>query len=194
MTTPRKISIKPPADRDRTVMRWVAVIDTVDYLSMLRLPRTASGPSDADVRKAYRVFARSFHPDNYRNASEEIRAAAAKIFSAGADAYHVLSDPMRRLRYMKSLAEGVPRPRLEDLEKITRDEQRAAAQRCVALATTAQGRAHAERADKMIQLGELAYAKAALEEAIKREPENPGLAAKLLAVEQRLYAPRGGGR
>jgi hypothetical protein len=44
----------------------------------------------------------------------------------------------------------------------------------------------------MIALGELAYAKAALEEACKREPDNAALAAKLQAVERRLYAPRGG--
>jgi curved DNA-binding protein CbpA len=187
-----KVSVRP-RDPNQTVMRWAAVIDSIDYLSMLKLPRTPAGPSDADVRKAYRVFARSFHPDQYRNAPEDVRAAAAKVFSAGADAYHVLSDPMRRMRYMKSLAEGVVRPPLEDLDKVTRDEQRAAAQPCAALARTQQGKQHAERADKMIALGELAYAKAALEEAIKREPDNAGFAAKLLAVERRLYAPRGGG-
>jgi hypothetical protein len=46
----------------------------------------------------------------------------------------------------------------------------------------------------MIELGELSYAKSALEEACKREPDNAGLAAKLRAVEARLYAPRGGKR
>ncbi len=194
---PRKLSVRPPPspdERDRVVMRWAAVIDTVDYLSMLRLPRTAAGPSDADVRRAYRVFARAFHPDNYRGASQAVRDAAAKVFGAGADAYHVLSDPMLRLRYMKSLGEGRPRPRLEDLERASREDARAAAQPSTSLARTAQGRAHAERADKMIELGELSYAKSALEEACKREPDNAGLAAKLRAVEARLYAPRGGKR
>lgn len=197
-TPPRKLSVRPPKgpdERERVVMRWAAVIGTVDYLSMLRLPRTANGPSDTDVRRAYRVFARAFHPDNYRSSSPEVRDAAAKVFSAGADAYHVLSDPMLRLRYLKSLAAGEARPRLEDLERATREEARAAAQPGAALARTPQGRAHAERADKMIELGELAYAKSALEEACKREPENAALVAKLRAVEARLYAPRhGGGR
>ena len=191
---PRKISVKPPPDRDRTVLRWAAVIDTVDYLSMLRLPRTATGPTDDEVRRAYRVFARSFHPDHYRGSSDEIRAAAAKVFSAGADAYHVLSDPMLRLRYLKSLAAGVARPRLEDLEKATREDANAVRTPAATLAKTAAGRAHGERADKMIALGELAYAKNALEEACKREPDNLALAAKLQAVERRLYAPRGGKR
>jgi curved DNA-binding protein CbpA len=194
---PRKLSVRPAPsgdDRDRVVLRWVAVVDTVDYLSMLRLPRTPSGPNDADVRRAYRIFARAFHPDNYRGSPPEVRAAASKIFSVGADAYHVLSDPILRLRYMKSLAAGQPRPRLEDLERASREDARAAAQPSVSLAQTPQGRAHAERADKMIELGELSYAKSALEDACKREPENAALAAKLRAVEARLYAPRGGRR
>lgn len=191
---PRKLSVKPPPDRDRTVLRWAAVIDTVDYLSMLRLPRSPAGPADDEVRRAYRVFARSFHPDHYRSSSDEIRAAAAKVFSAGADAYHVLSDPMLRLRYMKSLTEGVARPRLEELEKATREDATAARTPAATLAKTAAGRAHGDRADKMIALGELAYAKNALEAACKLEPENVALAAKLQAVERRLYAPRGGSR
>lgn len=187
---PRKVSLRPPQDRDRTVLRWSAVIDSLDYLAMLRLPPAI--PSDDDVRRAYRTFARAFHPDHYRGSSAEIRAAAAKVFSAGADAYHVLSDPMLRLRYMKSLEAGVARPRLEDLERASREDARAAAQPSASLAKTPAGRAAAERADKMIALGELAYAKAALEEACAREPGNAALAAKLQAVERRLYAPRGG--
>jgi curved DNA-binding protein CbpA len=192
---PRKLSVRPAPsvdDRERVVLRWAAVIDTVDYLSMLRLPKTATGPSDADVRKAYRVFARAFHPDNYRASSQQVREAASKVFSAGSDANHVLSDPMLRLRYLKSLAAGQPRPRLEELERASREDARAAAQPSVSLARTPQGRAHAERADKMIELGELAYAKGALEDACKREPDNAALAAKLRAVEARLYAPRAG--
>lgn len=182
-------------ERDALVMRWAAVIDKVDLLTLLRLPKTASGPSDDDVRRAYRTFARAFHPDHYRTAPREVRDAAARIFSAGAEANEVLSDPLLRARYLKFLAAGQPRPRLEDLQKATREDARAAARPAVSLATTAQGRAHAERADKMIELGELAYAKSALEAAVSAEPGNAALAAKLAAVEARVYAPRrGGGR
>lgn len=194
---PRRLSVRPMApevERDRTVMRWAAVIDKIDYLSMLRLPRTDAGPSDAEVRRAYRTFARAFHPDHYRASPQEVRDAAAKVFSAGAEANAVLSEPLLRVRYLKALAAGQPRPRLEDLEKATREDARAAAQPAGNLAKTPGARAHAERADKMIELGELAYAKAALEQAVRAEPGNAGLAAKLAAVEARLYAPRRGGQ
>ncbi|MBI2390617.1 MAG: DnaJ domain-containing protein [Deltaproteobacteria bacterium] len=194
---PRRLSVRPPTpelERDRVVLRWAAVIDKIDYLSMLRLPKTPAGPSDADVRRAYRTFARAFHPDHFRAASQEVRDAAAKVFSAGAEAYGVLSEPLLRVRYLKALAGGQARPRLEDLEKATREDARAAAQPAAALAKTPGAKAHGERADKMIELGELAYAKAALEQAVHAEPGNAGLAAKLAAVEARLYAPRRGGR
>ena len=190
----RRATVRPaPSDeqQDRTVLRWAAVIDGLDYLSMLRLPRTDAGPSEADVRRAYRVFARAFHPDHFRASSPEIRDAAAKVFSAGADAYHVLMDPLLRLRYLRALAAGDPRPPLEELERATNvDAKRAAAKPTVSLVRTEAARPYADRADKMIALGELAYAKSALEQALAREPGNAGLAAKLQAVEARLFAPR----
>lgn len=193
---PKRLSVRPaPSDaqRDHTVLRWAAVIDGLDYLSMLRLPRTERGPSEADVRRAYRTFARAFHPDHFRTSPPEIRAAAAKVFSAGADAHHVLMDPLLRLRYLRALAEGNPRPPLEELERATSvDARRAAAKPTVSLVKTDAARAYADRADKMIALGELSYAKAALEQALAREPGNAALAAKLQAVEARLFAPRGG--
>lgn len=186
------VAVNP--ERDGLVLRWAAVIDKVDYLTLLRLPKTPAGPTDDEIRKAYRVFARAFHPDHYRTASAEIRSAAARIFSAGAEANQVLSDPLVRGRYLKLLAAGQPRPRLEDLQKASREDARAASKPAASLALTAQGRALGERADKMIELGELAYAKSALEDAVRAEPGNAGLAAKLAAVEARVYAPRRGGQ
>lgn len=196
---PKKLSIRPapsPQDRDAVVMRWAAVIDKVDYLTMLRLPRPARenerGPSEQDVRRAYRVFARAFHPDHYRASAREVRDAAAKVFSAGAEAYQVLMDPLMRLRYLRAAAEGRVRVPLEELARATQVDKRAAGSPTVSLVTTAGARAYAERADKMIALGELSYAKVALEKALAHEPTNAALAAKLAAVEERLYRPRGG--
>ncbi|MGZ3475055.1 MAG: hypothetical protein ACXWUG_12680, partial [Polyangiales bacterium] len=76
----KRISIRPAPsneDRDRAVLRWAQVIDQLDFLAMLRLPRTERGPSEADVRRAYRVFARGFHPDHYRTSPPAVREAAA---------------------------------------------------------------------------------------------------------------------
>jgi curved DNA-binding protein CbpA len=187
------VRVQPAAhERDGLVLRWAAVIDKVDYLTLLRIPKSARGPSDDDVRRAYRAFARAFHPDHYRTAPPEIRAAAARIFSAGAEANEVLSDPLVRVRYLRSVAAGEPRPRLEELQRATREDQRNAGRPAAQLALTAEGRSAGERADRMIQLGELAYAKSALEEAVRWEPQNAALAAKLAAVEHHLYAPRAG--
>jgi curved DNA-binding protein CbpA len=193
----KRVSIRPAPtneERDRAVMRWAQVIDQLDFLAMLRLPRTERGPSEGDVRRAYRVFARGFHPDHYRDSPPAVRDAAAKVFSAGAEAYQVLMEPLMRLRYLKALSEGRIRVPPEELERATREDKRAAGQPTVSLVKTPAARRFAEKADKMIALGELAYAKSALEQALAVEPSNAALAAKLTAVEERLYAPRGGSR
>lgn len=190
--TRRSVRPAPPADRDRAVLRWAAACATADYLALLKLPKTPRGPTDAEVRAAYRVFSRAFHPDNYRDASAEVQAAAARVFREGADAYHVLSDPILRLRYLAALATGKVRVPLEELERGARkDAGRAAAMPAASLAKTERGRTHGARADQLLTLGELAYAKAELERAVACERDNLGLAAKLAAIEARLFAPRG---
>lgn len=193
---PRKAkSVRPvsPVDRDRIVLRWAAACTEVDYLTLLKLPVTARGPSDAEVRAAYRVFSRAFHPDHYRGAEPAVRDAAARVFREGADAYHVLGDPVLRLRYLAALAKGHKRVPLEDLERGARGDARKAAQLPAAqLAKTERGRAHATRADQLLAMGELAYGKAELERAVALEHDNLALAAKLEAVSAQLFGKRGG--
>lgn len=195
MTAPTRKSVRPvaPAERDRIVMRWALACAEVDYLTLLKLPRTARGPTDAEVRAAYRVFSRAFHPDHYRGAAPEVQEAAAKVFRQGADAYHVLSDPVLRLRYLAALAQGKVRVPLEELERGARgDARKAAALPAAQLAKTDRGRAHATRADQLLAMGEAAYARAELERAVALEPGNLGLAAKLEAVAAHLFGKRGG--
>jgi curved DNA-binding protein CbpA len=185
------VRVQTAAERDRTVMRWAAVADQVDWLSLLRLPNTVA-PSDAQVRAAYHTFSRAFHPDQYRDAAPAVREAASRVFAAGADAYRVLSDPLLRLRYLRLLARGVARVPVEDLERAVRaDVEKAKQATATQLAKTERGRAAAERADHFGQMGELAYQKRALEEAVALEPDNMPLAAKLEAIEAKLFAPRG---
>lgn len=183
--------VQTHAERDRIVMRWVAIADQVDYLSLLRLPNTVA-PTDAQVRSAYHTFSRAFHPDQYRDATPQIREAAARVFAAGTDAYRVLNEPMLRIRYLRLLARGVARVPVEELERAVRaDVERARRATAAQLAKGERGKEAAERADHFLSMGELAYAKRALEEALALEPDNMPLAAKLEAIEVKLFAPRG---
>lgn len=185
------VRIQTAAERDRTVLRWAAIAQQVDWLSLLRLPTTVA-PTDAQVRAAYHAFSRAFHPDQYRDATPEVRDAAGRVFAAGADAYRVLSEPLLRLRYLRLLARGVARVPVEELERAVRaDVEKAKGATAAQLARGERAKAAAERADHFAQMGELAYAKRALEEAVAAEPDNMPLAAKLEGIEARLFAPRG---
>src|SRR4051794_28435838 len=62
-----------------------------DYYEVLGLKREASAD---EVKKAYRQLALKYHPDKNPGDDE-----AEKKFREGAEAYEVLSDPAKRLKY-----------------------------------------------------------------------------------------------
>jgi molecular chaperone DnaJ len=66
-------------------------VSTRDYYEVLGLGRDAS---DADIKKAYRKLALKYHPD--RNAGD---MAAEEKFKEAAEAYAVLADADKRVRY-----------------------------------------------------------------------------------------------
>lgn len=68
----------------------------LDYYRLLGIP------PDADqqrIRSAYRSLAKRFHPDTNRGSE-----AAAELFRQVNNAYRILSDPARRVRYDEELA------------------------------------------------------------------------------------------
>jgi len=66
-------------------------MDFIDYYKILELPKTAS---EADIKSAYRKFARKYHPDVNPNSKE-----AEKKFKEINEANEVLSDPEKRKKY-----------------------------------------------------------------------------------------------
>ena len=65
--------------------------DKRDYYEVLGVPKTAT---DAELKKAYRVLAKKYHPDTNPGDKE----AEAK-FKEASEAYAVLSDPEKRAKY-----------------------------------------------------------------------------------------------
>ena len=63
-----------------------------DYYEVLALPRNAGAD---DIKRAYRRGALKCHPDNYKGD----KAEGEKKFKELAEAYEVLSDPVKRKRY-----------------------------------------------------------------------------------------------
>ncbi|KAH7883716.1 DnaJ domain-containing protein [Phlebopus sp. FC_14] len=67
-----------------------------DYYIILGVAQNASAD---EIRQAYRKESLRTHPDRLTKATDVERKAATEQFQAVADAYYVLSDPVRRREY-----------------------------------------------------------------------------------------------
>ncbi|KAF8707574.1 DnaJ protein, partial [Rhizoctonia solani] len=67
-----------------------------NYYELLHLSPTATTD---EIRTAYKKESLRTHPDRLGNATQEEKRAATEKFQAVADAYYVLSDPVRRKEY-----------------------------------------------------------------------------------------------
>jgi curved DNA-binding protein CbpA len=166
-------------DPDEAILAWARALDSVDYLTLLRLPQTE--PTSDDVRVAWRQFALVFHPDGRRDAPDEVRVAATHVFQRGAEAYRILLDPTLRRRYMQLLAQGVLRMSPDEVADTNRPDERVQD-----LVRSAVARPFAEKADELIARGDLKQARLQLQLAIMREPNNQKLAERLRALDAEL--------
>src|SRR5574340_268486 len=71
-----------------------------DYYEVLGVPREAS---PEEIKRAYRRGALKHHPDNVKGDKEQ----AERKFKELAEAYEVLSDPVKRQRYDRFGHEGL---------------------------------------------------------------------------------------
>ena len=63
------------------------------------LAPTDAGPSNLEVKTAFRKAAMQTHPDKIEAADEALRDVAAEKFKKLQEAYDVLKDPEQRRRY-----------------------------------------------------------------------------------------------
>ena len=65
--------------------------DKRDYYEVLGVTK---GATDAEIKKAYRVVAKKYHPDTNPGDTE-----AEEKFKEAAEAYAILSDPEKKAKY-----------------------------------------------------------------------------------------------
>ena len=102
-------------------------LDSLDYFSLLELEASCA---TADVHKAFRKFARKYHPDRFVNAPKAKQERANAIYRRGSEAYQVLIDGPSRVAYeakLQKLRSGQlkepPRLRSDERERaINRDK------------------------------------------------------------------------
>lgn len=170
------------SDPDDLILEWAIGLDAVDYLTLLGLSRSAAGPTDADVRAAWRAFALEFHPDRHRDAEPHVRDAATRVFQRGAEAYRVLLDPLLRRRYLRLLERGVLRMSPEEIA----DAASGDAVRMQDIAKSAAASPFARRADELIAAGDLKQAKLQLQLAVLREPQNGRLQEAMQELDEAI--------
>lgn len=75
--------------------RWMSYSDSVDYYSLLGLPRNPP-PTDAQLRSAYRSLSLSFYPDKQPGHLSEV---ATRQYDRIREAYETLTDHKKRVVY-----------------------------------------------------------------------------------------------
>ena len=172
---------------DSTVQRvlaWHKVLDQSSYYEILGVLESAD---ESAIRRAFHAFAAAFHPDAHAGADAETLRAVERVFQRGAEAYRVLSQPELRKKYDRHFARG--QLRLDVTEGATRAPSENAAPSLADLCRSPAARRAAEKAEELIDRGELQAARRELEVALREDDDqNPAIAERLELLDVELFA------
>ena len=97
--------------RRKEIQDLAAVIDKQNYYEMLRIKPQASID---EVKNAYFLLAKTWHPDRLPAALADTRDACARVFARISEAHATLSDPEKRERYARLMKEGGETPEQQE--------------------------------------------------------------------------------
>ena len=157
------------------------IMDELDYYQLLNVEPSAS---TADIRKAFHISSRHFHPDANRDLVGEIRDQCRQISKRVTEAYCVLRDTRRRHAYDARISEG-DSLRIQIAEaKSAHDEQR----KVERSGATAQGRQFHGKAEADLKAGNLTGAIQNIQMALTFEAGNAGFKSMLEELRERKKA------
>lgn len=168
-------------DRER-IRAWDETLDVATYYEILGVLEIAD---EAAIRHAFREFAAWFHPDAHPQADDDTAARLRRVFQRGAEAYRVLTSDALRSDYDLALAKGHVRLGVPSIPPGSLPLARSLDELC----TTASGKLHASKAERLISEGDLQGAKRELWLALRSEEEpDPELRERIDALELALFA------
>jgi DnaJ-class molecular chaperone len=173
--------MSPPAVEPLEIAALSKIMDELDYYQLLNVEPSAS---TADIRKAFHVSSRNFHPDANRDLVGEMRDQCRQISKRITEAYCVLRDTRRRSAYDSRISEGETL-RIQIAEaKNAHDEQR----KVERSGATAQGRQFYGKAEADLKAGNLAGAIQNIQMALTFEAGNVGFKSMLEELRERQKA------
>lgn len=169
-----------------------AALDQLDYFAVLKVPQTAGA---ADIKAAYYRESRAYHPDRFAAVPDPVfRELVAKIYRRINEAYTVLRDDRKRVKYVQDVT-GPDRVRklrfTEADEAQVKEEQKKKIEE--QLGQTPNGRKFYAAALVEIQAERWEPAQRALKSALMYEPANARFKEQLAAVEKELEKTRSKG-
>lgn len=159
-----------------------ATIDGLDYFQVLNLDTAAGGPQ---IRDSYYGLARALHPDKFFHLSdEETKEAVHKIYKRVVEAYMVLKDEKKRIKYVADVT-GPERMKKLRFNEESESEVKEAAKMALKVAKTPKGEQMYQAA--LLDMKKNAWDKAykSIQTAIMFEPSNAELKALLADLDKK---------
>lgn len=161
-------------------------LDQLDYYTLLGVTDDADTPA---IKRAFRKFARRYHPDRFAESPERVARANA-IYRRGSEAYQVLIEPASRKAYDALLASGQVRMSAEARDRAIIEAREAHEPKEKSKPEDSigspQARAFHDKAVASARAGDWRGAWQHLRKALEHEPGNVVLKKKLRKCEARL--------
>ncbi len=160
-------------------------LELLDYYTLLGVTVEVSA---AELSRAFRRFARKYHPDRFAGGPEDKVVRATQIYRRGSEAYQVLCDPVARRAYDRVLRLG--KLRLSADERDREEAQQKAEPKKEQPIRSPQALAFYQRAADAARGGRWRDAYKAMKAALEHEPDNALLRARLAQIESRMRTAR----
>lgn len=154
----------------------------LDYYTLLGIDAAVS---TADVKRAFRKFARRYHPDRFTDAEAEKRERATAIYRRGSEAYQVLTDARTRAAYDEGLRRGELRLDATARDRAVRGPVDTTERKGPPI-QSAQARLYFEKGVEAAHQGDWRKCWHLLQSALELEPQSEFLQSRLEQVRQRL--------